>query len=80
MKKLSVLMVVLVALLVAPVWAQDVYYPGNGVILPMVVKEIHLMGPTEAKVGIDCVVMADGRIGAATVASSPDAKLNNAAV
>jgi hypothetical protein len=35
---------VLLATLSAPSWAQDVYDPGNGVSLPSVIKEIHLMG------------------------------------
>jgi TonB family protein len=80
MLKSCFLGVVLVAALSAPLWAQDVYDPGNGVTLPSVVKEIHLMGAADAKVGIACVVNADGRVGTATVAASPDPKLNDVAV
>ena len=80
MLKTCFLGVVLLATLSAPSWAQDVYDPGNGVTLPSVVKEVHLMGATDAKVGIACVVNADGRVGTATVAASPDPKLNDVAV
>ena len=62
MVKASALVAVLMGLLIAPAWAQDVFYPGNGVTLPTVVKEVHLMGATEAKVGIDCVVTRDGTV------------------
>lgn len=61
-------------------WAQEVFDPGNGVTLPTVVKEVHLMGTRDATVGIDCVVNADGIVGSATVVSSPNASLNEAAV
>jgi TonB family protein len=60
--------------------ARTVYYPGNGVSLPTVVKEIHLIGPAAATVGIDCVVGENGRVSTATVANSPDAQLNDVAV
>ena len=72
--------VVMLAALSAPSWAQEVYDPGNGVTLPSVIKEIHLMGTTDATVGIACVVNPDGRVGTATVAASPDPKLNDVAV
>ena len=80
MVKSSALVAVLVGLLIAPAWAQDVYYPGNGVTLPTVVKEIHLMGATDAKVGIDCVVTQDGMVTDMTVVSSRDSRLSEAAV
>jgi TonB family protein len=76
----SLLGVALATLFSVSSWAQEVYYPGNGVTLPTVVKEVHLMGPTDATVGINCVVTADGTIDRATVASSPDPKLNAAAI
>jgi TonB family protein len=72
--------VVLLGALSAPSWAQSVYDPGNGVSLPVVVKEVHLMGATDGKVGISCVVNADGRVGTATVAESPDPKVNDVAL
>ena len=72
--------VVLLALLSVTATAQEVYDPGYGVTLPTVVKEIHLIGTTDATVGIECVVSPDGRVGTATVVVSPDAKLNNAAI
>jgi hypothetical protein len=72
-------MALLVALSV-PSSAQQVYDPGNGVTLPAVIKEVHLMGPIGATVGISCVVTTDGIIGAATVAASPDPKLNDVAI
>jgi len=61
-------------------WAQEVFYPGNAVTLPTVVREVHLMGTADATVGIDCVVNADGTVGSATVVSSPNPILNDAAV
>jgi len=60
--------------------AQTVFNPGNGVTLPTVVKEIHLLGETAAVVGIDCVVTEEGKIGTASVADSPDARLNDVAL
>jgi TonB family protein len=60
--------------------AQEIYYPGNGVSLPTVTKEIHLLGPAQASVGIDCIVDDTGRVTAATVVDSPDPALNDAAV
>ena len=60
--------------------AQSASYPGNGVTLPTVLKEVHLIGSTAAVIGIDCVVTEEGKIGTATVASSPDARLNDVAV
>jgi TonB family protein len=76
----SALVAVLMGLVIAPAWAQEVYYPGNGVTLPTVIKEIHLMGATDAKVGIDCVVTQDGTVTDVTIASSPDSRLNEPAV
>ena len=72
--------VVLLATLSVPSWAQDIYDAGNGVSLPSVIKEIHLMGATEARVQISCVVNPDGRVGTATVIASPDPKLNDVAL
>jgi|SRR3954467_918015 TonB family protein len=80
MLKRRFLGVVMLAVLSTSSWAQVVYDPGNGVTLPSVIKEIHLMGATDATVGISCVVNPDGRVGAATVDASPDPKLNDVAV
>ena len=80
MLKKCLLGAVLLAALSAPLWAQDVYDPGNGVTLPSVIKEIHLMGTADATVRITCVVNPDGRVGTATVTASPDPKLNDVAV
>jgi TonB family protein len=77
---MTLLAVAVVPLLTLTVSAQEVFYPGNGVTLPIVVKEIHLMGPADATIGIDCVVAADGTVTDATVASSPDPSLDDAAV
>ena len=63
-----------------PIAAQEVYYPGNGVSLPTVIKEVHLLGQTDTKIGIECVVDETGKVTTATVADSPNAALNNAAV
>ena len=62
--------------------AQDVFYPGNGVDAPTtVVKEIHLMGATDAKVGIDYRGdYEDGTVTDVSVAASPDSRLSEAAV
>jgi TonB family protein len=60
--------------------AQEVYEPGNGVSLPAAIKEVHLMGDTDATVGIACVVMTDGTVGTAIVTNSPDTKLNDVAI
>jgi len=60
--------------------AQTVFYPGGGVTLPTVVKEVHLIGATAATVGVDCVVGEDGRVNTATVATSPDSRLNDVAI
>jgi TonB family protein len=60
--------------------AQSVFSPGNGVTLPTVVKEVHLIGSTAAVIGIECVVTEQGNIGTATVASSPDARFNDVAL
>jgi TonB family protein len=71
---------VLAGLLGVSASAQSVFSPGNGVTLPTVVKEIHLVGTTTALIGIECVVTEEGRIATATVASSPDARLNDVAL
>src|ERR1700730_1097842 len=77
MRKHLVLAAAVVAWLVGSVSAQQVYFPGNGVTPPSVVKEVHLMGPEAAMVGISCVVTEKGQIGDATVASSPNPRLND---
>jgi TonB family protein len=39
-----------------------------------------LVGTSAATIGVDCVVAQDGRVTTATVASSPDARLNDVAI
>ncbi|MGE0450293.1 MAG: energy transducer TonB [Vicinamibacterales bacterium] len=80
MRKAFVSVLALVAALIVPAAAQDVYYPGNGVTLPTVIKEVHLIGPIDAAIGIDCVVSPDGTVGEATVAASPDPALDAVAI
>jgi protein TonB len=68
--------------LVALVGAQDsptVYTPGNGVSLPQVVKQVKadytqeaMQNRIEGKVGLDAVVLADGKVGEVTVKESLD--------
>ena len=71
---------------IATVVAQDatpqVYAPGNGVSLPMVVKEVRPAYTQAAKdariegtVVLECVVLADGTVGDVTVARSLDSLL-----
>ena len=67
-------------LTVGMVIAQEVYHPGNGVSLPVVVKEVHPDAQTAADVLLDCVVREDGAVSDVEVKSSPDAKLNQAAI
>jgi len=78
--KTTAIALTLVTLLGLSGSAQTVFYPGNGVTLPTVVKEVHLIGTTAAVIGIDCVVTEDGRIGTATVASSHDDRFNDVAL
>jgi protein TonB len=59
--------------------APQVYHPGNGVTLPVVVSEMKPDYTPEAKaariqgtVGLDTVVLADGTVGDVTVAKSLD--------
>jgi len=74
-------MVVMLVGLIAPVAsAQQVYFPGNGVSLPVVVKEVHPIAATVATVAMNCVVRPDGTVRTVTVVSSPDPKLNQAAI
>ena len=80
MRLVFVAAAIVVTLMTGTMTAQQIYYPGNGVQLPTVIKEVHLMGATDAVIGIDCVVEGDGTIGAASVASSPDPRLNDAAI
>jgi len=78
--KMTILVAAIVGLVGSSALAQDAYYPGNGVSLPSVVKEIHLIGATGGIVGINCVVAENGKVSTATVATSPDARLNDVAV
>ena len=74
-----------IAAAIATVAAQDkpqVYAPGNGVSLPMVVKEVRPAYTQAAKdariegtVVLECVVLADGTVGDVTVARSLDSLL-----
>ena len=67
--------------LVALVGAQDatVYTPGDGVSLPQVTKQVKaeytqeaMQNRIEGKVGLDAVVLADGKVGDVTVTESLD--------
>jgi periplasmic protein TonB len=61
--------------------AQEVYRPGNGVSLPVLVKEVHPpVGDTAGTVMLDCVVRDDGAVSDVKVVTSPDTKLNMTAV
>ena len=67
--------------LVGTIAAQEVYHPGNGVTLPVVVKEVQpAAGDTAANVMLDCVVRADGTVSDIEVKVSPEPKLNQAAI
>jgi periplasmic protein TonB len=75
-------MKLLIALtLAAFVGVQDspVYDPGNGVSLPQVVKQVKaeytseaMQNRIEGKVGLETVVLSDGRVGDVTVVESLD--------
>ena len=83
MKLLGRLLVVGLVLgtLVGTVTAQQVYHPGNGVSLPVVVKEVQpAAGDTAALVMLDCVVRENGTVSDIDVKVSPDPKLNQAAI
>ena len=67
--------------LVAFAGVQDltIYSPGNGVSLPQVVKQVKaeytseaMQNRIEGKVGLDTVVLADGKVGEVTVTESLD--------
>jgi TonB family protein len=67
--------------LVALVGAQDstVYTPGDGVSLPQVVRQVGpqytseaMQNRIEGKVGLDVVVLSDGKVGDVTVVQSLD--------
>ncbi len=79
MKK-TILAAALIGLIGSSGWAQTVYYPGNGVSLPTVVKEIHLIGATAGRIGIDCVVGENGSVSTASVTTSPNDQLNDVAI
>jgi periplasmic protein TonB len=67
--------------LVGMATAQEVSHPGNGVTLPVVVKEVRpALGDTAANVMLDCVVREDGTVSDIKVQVSPDPKLNQAAI
>jgi TonB family protein len=76
----TIVALALIALLGSAGWAQTVYDAGNGVTLPTVVKEVHLIGAEAGTVAIRCVVDEDGTISTANVVSSFDARLNDVAV
>ena len=80
MLKSSALLVILTGLVALPASAQQVYVPGNGVSLPVVLKEVHPTAATAATVAMNCIVAQDGTVRTVTIASSPDSKLNQAAV
>ncbi len=67
--------------LVALVGAQDstIYTPGDGVSLPQVIKQVKaeytpeaMQNRIEGKVGLDTVVLADGKVGDVKVTESLD--------
>jgi TonB family protein len=67
--------------LVALVGAQDstIYTPGDGVSLPQVVRQVGpqytseaMQNRIEGKVGLDVVVLSDGKVGDVTVVQSLD--------
>jgi TonB family protein len=61
--------------------AQEVYPPGNGVSLPVVVREVHpAAGGTQANVMLDCIVREDGTVSDIEVKVSPDPELDQAAI
>jgi protein TonB len=76
----TIVAMALIGLLGSAGWAQTVYDTGNGVTLPTVVKEVHLMGAQAGTVAIRCVVAEDGSISTANVISSSDTRLNDVAV
>jgi len=80
MLKSSALLVALIGLVAVPASAQQVYSPGNGVSLPVAVKEVHPMASAPATIAITCVVRPDGSVRSVTIASSPDSTLNQAAI
>jgi TonB family protein len=65
----------------------QVYKPGNGVTLPVLVKDVKptytpgaMRRGVQGMVGTSCVVMADGKVGDCTVTRSLDAELDEEAV
>ena len=73
-------LVALSAFMAAPVLAQEVHSPGNGVIPPTVVKEVHPTERGQGSVIVDCVVLADGTVGEVSVQRSAEKRLDDAAV
>jgi TonB family protein len=59
--------------------AQEVFYPGNGVSLPVVVTEVHPSAAAAATVALQCIVRPNGTASDIEVAFSPDARLSQAA-
>lgn len=59
--------------------AQEVFYPGNGVSLPVVVTEVHPSAEASATVALQCTVRPDGTASDIDVAFSPNARLTQAA-
>ena len=70
---------VIVIALVGPSTAQEVFYPGNGVSLPVVTKEVHPSADGPAIVVLDCIVRPNGAVSDIEVVSSADASLTQAA-
>lgn len=71
----------ILAALSVPARAATVYYPGNGVSLPVVVKEVHPKAAKPATIALNCVVRPNGTVGSVNIASSPlHPTLNRAAV
>ncbi len=61
--------------------AQEVYQPGNGVSLPVVVKEVQPpVGDIAATVMLDCVVREDGSVSDIEVRTSAEPTLNQSAI
>jgi len=80
MLKSRTLLVALIGLVAASATAQQVYSTGNGVSLPVAIRQVHPTSGTPATITMTCVVRSDGTVGSVTIASSPDSTLNQAAI
>jgi protein TonB len=78
----SIATLTLIALVTTPTLAQNdpIYRPGDGVTAPVLVKSVRpnytheaMQQRIEGTVTLDAVVLADGRVGDVTVATSLDA-------